>query len=258
MSPAPPLHHDLAGPVDAPPLILGPSLGTSSAVWEPQLASLARTFRVLRFDLPGHGGSPTAALPDPAPGRTTARDLAALVLRLADAQGWDRFHYAGISLGGALGAHLAAFHPERVASLALVCSSAHFGPAAPWLLRADLVRREGTAPLLATSPERWFADAATADTAFGRRLLGTLAEADPAGYAACCDALAVLDLRPDLGRITAPTLVVGGGADTATPPEHARELAGSIPRAALEIVDCGHLAVERPEALDAVLTAHFR
>ncbi len=98
--PAPPLlHHHVVGPADAPPLVLGPSLGTSKAVWEPQLPSLTRRFRVLRFDLPGHGGSPSAVLPDPAPGRTTVGHLASLVLALADQYGWDWFHYAGISLG---------------------------------------------------------------------------------------------------------------------------------------------------------------
>ncbi|MFI9820483.1 alpha/beta fold hydrolase [Streptomyces sp. NPDC052013] len=256
--PAPPLlHHHVTGPADAPPLVLGPSLGTSTAVWEPQLPSLTRRFRVLRFDLPGHGGSPSAVLPDPAPGRTTVGHLASLVLALADHHGWDRFHYAGISLGGAIGARLAARCPDRVASLALVCSSAHFGPADPWHERAGLVRSKGTAPLLETSPGRWFATADMAGTAFGRRLLGDLADTDPAGYAACCDALAGYDLRPELTAISAPALVVGGTLDTATPLEHARELADGMPHAVLETMACGHLAAERPGSLRDALTAHL-
>lgn len=252
------LHHHLVGPADAPPLVLGPSLGTSKTVWEPQLPTLSRHFRVVRFDLPGHGGSSSSLLRHPGPGRTTVADLASLVLDLVDHHGWDRFHYAGISLGGAIGAHLAAQHPDRVASLALVCSSAHFGTPAPWQERAELVRLKGTAPLLETSPSRWFAAAAFADTSLGRRLLGNLAETDPVGYAACCDALATLDLRPDLAGITVPTLVVGGSGDKATPVEHAQELAEGIPHAALEIIDGGHLAAEQPEALRAALAAHLR
>ncbi|MEV0185962.1 alpha/beta fold hydrolase [Streptomyces sp. NPDC050625] len=258
MTSSPLLHHHVIGPDDAPPLILGPSLGTSKAVWEPQLPSLTRRFRVLRFDLPGHGGSATELLCDSGPGRTTVEDLASLVLSVVEHHGWDRFHYAGISLGGAIGAHLAVHSPTRVASLALVCSSAHFGAAEPWYERAALVRSEGTGPLLATSAGRWFATAATADTPFGRRLLGNLADADPAGYAACCDALAAYDLRADLSRISAPTVVVGGSHDAATPvEEHARELAEGIPRAALEIIAAGHLAIEEPRALQAVLDAHL-
>ncbi|MGW0811826.1 alpha/beta fold hydrolase [Streptomyces viridiviolaceus] len=251
------LDHHVVGPADAPPLVLGPSLGTTRAVWEPHLPSLAGRFRILLFDLPGHGGSRTGLLRDPMPGRTTVEDLASLVLGLADHHGWDRFHYAGISLGGAIGAHLAVERHERLASLALVCSSAHFGAARAWHERAALVRREGTAPLLVASPGRWFADAALAGSPFGRRLLGDLADADPTGYAACCDALAGYDLRRVLGRITAPALVVGGSHDVATPVEHARELAQRIPQAVLRVIGCGHLAAEQPRALYAALSAHL-
>lgn len=137
MPASPLLHHHLVGPPDAPPLLLGPSLGTSTMVWEPQLPVLIHRFRVLRFDLPGHGGSPANLLRDPGPGRTTVDDLASLVLDLVDHHGWERFHYAGISLGGAIGAYLATRHPNRVESLSLVCSSAHFGPPEPWHERAD-------------------------------------------------------------------------------------------------------------------------
>ncbi|WP_309484301.1 alpha/beta fold hydrolase [Streptomyces himalayensis] len=251
------LHHHLTGPTGAPPLVLGPSLGTSMAVWEPLLPTLARRFQVLRFDLPGHGRSGAGLLPRAEPGRTTVDDLAALVLDLVDHHGWDGFHYAGISLGGAIGAHLATHHPDRVRSLAIVCSSAHFGPPDAWRARADLVRLKGTGPLLETSPGRWFATPAIADTPLGRTLLGNLADADPVGYAACCDALAAYDLRPELARITAPTLVVGGAQDSATPLAHAQELARGIPHATLEILACGHLAAEQPEALQDVLSSQL-
>ncbi|WP_069812218.1 alpha/beta fold hydrolase [Streptomyces sp. TP-A0874] len=254
-------HHVLDGPTSGPPLILGPSLGTSLAVWEPQLAELARTHRVLRWDLPGHGGSAAAVLgpaADP-PGETTVADLARLVLRLADQQGWRRFRYAGISLGGAVGAHLALHHPERVEALAMVCSSARFGPAQGWRDRARLVREQGTGPLLEGTAGRWFADPATAATDPGSGLLADLAAADPAGYAACCDALADYDLRSQLGGITAPTLVIAGREDPATPPAHARELVDAIPGASLlELAGAAHLAgVERPAAVSGALQAHL-
>ncbi|GGZ50793.1 hypothetical protein GCM10010387_51390 [Streptomyces inusitatus] len=248
---APVPHHDLTGPPDAPLLVLGPSLGTSTTVWEPLLPALARTFRVARFDLPGHGGSPAA------PGAVSVADLAALVLALVDRLGHRRFHYAGISLGGAVGTRLAARHPHRVDSLALVCTSAWFGPAGPWRERAALVREQGTRPLLATGPGRWFADPAIASTAYGRALLRDLATADPSSYAACCDALADCDLRRDLARITAPTLVVGGTLDIATPLPHARELAAGIAGATLATIPTGHLGAEDHPALEALLSAHL-
>lgn len=254
---APLLHHRVDGPPDAPVLLLGPSLGTSLAVWDAQAAALARHHRVVRWDLPGHGGTPAGVLPT-APGATTVADLADLVLALADRLGAERFGYAGISLGGAVGAHLAVHHPERINGLALVCSSARFGASEAWRERAALVRAEGTGPLAAATATRWFTPGfATTPTA--GRLLADLRAADPDGYAACCDALAAHDLRDALGRITAPTLVVAGRADPATPPAHSRELADGIPGAGLlELAGAAHLApAERPQAVLTALLDHF-
>ncbi|MFJ2743824.1 3-oxoadipate enol-lactonase [Streptomyces sp. NPDC087440] len=247
------LHHRVDGPADAPPLLLGPSLGTSLSVWEGQVPALAREFRVVRWDLPGHGGSDAQLL---GAGASVA-DLGRLVLGLADALGIDRFAYAGVSLGGAVGSWLAVHHPERVERLALVCTAARFGTAEAWQQRAALVRREGMEPLVATAPARWFtpgfAGAAAAELAEAQRTV------DPAAYAACCDALAAFDLRDDLGKITAPTLVIAGRADTATPPADARLLADTIPDAGLvELPHAAHLAgVERPDAVLAALQGHL-
>ncbi|MEU8893837.1 3-oxoadipate enol-lactonase [Streptomyces sp. NPDC048442] len=247
------LHHRSDGPGDAPPLLLGPSLGTSLAVWEPQVGALARQFKVVRWDLPGHGGSAAQLVRAGA----SVGDLGRLVLALADSLGVERFSYAGISLGGAVGAWLAVHHPARVERLALVCSAARFGTPERWHERAELVRREGVGPLVATAPARWFTPGF--DGPAVRDLAAAQRAADPAAYAACCDALAAFDLRDELGRIAAPTLVVAGRADTATPPADARLLADSIPDAALvEIPHAAHLAgVEQPGAVLAALQRHF-
>ena len=95
-----PLRHRFDGPADAPPLILGPSLGTSVAVWAPQLDRLAAERRVLRYDLPGHGGSPAGSATGSA--ADTIAALAQGVLDLADLYGLAAFDYAGVSLGGAI------------------------------------------------------------------------------------------------------------------------------------------------------------
>jgi 3-oxoadipate enol-lactonase/4-carboxymuconolactone decarboxylase len=251
---SPVLHHRADGPADAPVLLLGPSLGTTLAVWDAQAPALASTHRVVRWDLPGHGGSPATLL---AAGATVA-DLAARVLDLADHLGIDRFAYAGISLGGAVGAHLAVHHPQRVTSLALICSSARFGAPDTWRARAAHVRTEGTGPLADTASGRWFTPAFAEEPA-ARALAADHRAADPQAYAACCDALAAFDLRADLHRITAPTLVLAGRDDPATPPAHARELADGIPGATLtELARASHLApVERPHAVLAALQEHL-
>ncbi|WP_079144446.1 bifunctional 3-oxoadipate enol-lactonase/4-carboxymuconolactone decarboxylase PcaDC [Streptomyces agglomeratus] len=254
--PAPVPRLRLDGPESGTPLILGPSLGTSHKVWEPQLAALARVHRVLRWDLPGHAGSPAALMP--LDGTATVADLAALVLRAADAQGWHAFAYAGISIGGAVGLHLATHFPERVTALAVVCSSARFGEPTTWRDRAALVRAEGTGAVVASRPGTWFAPA-FASTPLGHALIEDLRATDPVAYAACCDAIAAYDLRGALPMITAPTLVVAGRDDPATPPAHAREIADAIPGSSLlEIAGAAHLAgVEQPETVAAALLAHF-
>ncbi|MCM2577433.1 bifunctional 3-oxoadipate enol-lactonase/4-carboxymuconolactone decarboxylase PcaDC [Streptomyces meridianus] len=254
----PRLHYRVDGPDNAPPLVLGPSLGTSLAVWEPQAAALSRQFRVIRWDLPGHGRTPADVLGRPEPGAATVGTLAGLVLELADALGADRFAYAGISLGGAVGSRLALDHPGRVTSLALVCSSARFGAPASWHERAALVRSQGTEALTKSAAGRWFTPGFAADPR-ARALLDDLRRTDPQGYAACCDALAAFDVRDELPGLTAPLLVVAGREDPATPPSHAREIADAVPGAALtEVAGAAHLAgVERPAAVLAALRTHL-
>ncbi|MGW5425469.1 bifunctional 3-oxoadipate enol-lactonase/4-carboxymuconolactone decarboxylase PcaDC [Streptomyces sp. NPDC003943] len=250
MTPDRTLHHVAEGPATAPVLILGPSLGTSTALWDAVAPELSLTHRVVRWDLPGHGRSPAGLI---GPGATVA-DLARLVLGLADTLGADRFSYAGVSLGGAVGLHLAAHHPERVERLAVLCSSAHFGGSASWEERAATVRREGLAKLAETADARWFTPGFTVP-----RLVDDHRLADPEAYAACCDALAAFDLRDRLAGITAPTLLIAGREDPATPPAHLREIADAVARSALtEIPGASHLAVaERPGAVLAALRAHF-
>ncbi|GAB2853314.1 3-oxoadipate enol-lactonase [Actinocorallia aurea] len=244
------LHYRLDGPEGGVPLVLGPSLGCSLHVWDAVLGELTRTHRVLRFDLPGHGESPAV------PGTATMDGLAGLVLEAADRAGFTRFHYAGVSLGGAIGATLALTAPQRIASLAMVCSSARFGEPAAWKERAGIVRENGTGVMPQSTAPKWFAGE---PGALGARLLADLAAADDEGYAACCEALGGYDVRADLGRITGPVLILGGKADPATPSAHARELADGIVGATLvELPRAAHLApVDRPAASAAALLAHL-
>ncbi|MFI6937771.1 alpha/beta fold hydrolase [Streptomyces sp. NPDC050418] len=243
-------HHTTEGSPTAPPLLLGPSLGTSTALWDAVAPELSTTHHVIRFDLPGHGHSPASLIKDGA----TIADLAALVLHLADELGLDRFAYAGVSISGAIGLHLAAHHPERIERLAVLCSSARFGDPQQWLDRAALVRREGLDALAAGAPDRWFTPAYSSE-----RLVDDHRTADPRAYASCCDALASYDLRAHLPVITAPTLLVAGREDPATPPAHLRELADGITGSTLtEIPNASHLAVaESPGPVLAALRGHF-
>ncbi|MER7640364.1 3-oxoadipate enol-lactonase [Streptomyces sp. NPDC126522] len=238
------------GSDSAPPLFLGPSLGTSYALWDKVAPELSITHRVIRWDLPGHGGSAPGLI---GPGATVG-DLADLVLALADSLGIEQFAYAGVSLGGAVGLHLAVHHPERVASLAVICSSAHFNGAKPWEERAARVRSEGVGWLVESADSRWFTPGFTVP-----ELVADQRDADPAAYAACCDALAAFDLRERLPEISARTLAVAGREDPATPPAHLRDIADAVPGAGLvEIPGASHLApAQCPEAVLTALRAHL-
>jgi 3-oxoadipate enol-lactonase/4-carboxymuconolactone decarboxylase len=244
------LNHRAEGPISAPPLLLGPSLGTSYALWDTVAPELSVTRRVVRWDLPGHGGSAPGLI---GPGATVG-DLADLVLALADSLGIDRFAYAGVSLGGAVGLHLALHHPDRVTSLATICSSAHFNGAKPWEERAERVRREGLDFLVESADARWFTPGFTVP-----QLVRDQAEADPEAYAACCDALAAFDLRDRLAEISVPTLLIAGREDKATPPTHLREIADAVAGSTLvELPGAGHLApAQCPEAVLTALRAHL-
>jgi 3-oxoadipate enol-lactonase len=248
------LASSLDGPPGAPVLVLGNSLGTSRAVWARQIPALATRFRLLRYELPGHGGSPAAVGP-----YTIAR-LGAGVRELLDQHEIEHAAYCGISLGAMIGMWLAASSPDRIDALGLVCTSAYLPPASVWLARAGQVRTAGMASIVERVLGRWFTpDFAAREpqttAAFGAGLERT----DPTSYAACCEAIAAMDLRPVLGSVTAATLVISAAEDQATPPPHGALIAMAIPGARLRVIrGTAHLAtVGAPGEVTAVLLDHL-
>jgi 3-oxoadipate enol-lactonase len=248
------LHHEVAGPEDAPILLLGGSLGTTLAMWDGQLA-LADSLRLVRFDHRGHGDSPSP------PGPYEIADLAGDVLALMDALGVERAHYCGLSIGGMVGMWLAANAPERIDRLVLICTAAHMPPATFWQERAAVVLAAGTIEVIADAVvDRWLTPAFAAEYPDARaKLRAMLVAADPASYAACCGAIERMDLRAQLPRISAPTLVISGADDLATPVDRQRLIATAIPGARREIVSpAAHVAaVEQPEAVSRLIGEHL-
>jgi 3-oxoadipate enol-lactonase len=241
------------GPADAPVVVLSNSLGASRGMWDPQVPALAERYRVVTYDTRGHGDSPAPA------GPYTLDDLVDDVVALLDRLGARRAHVAGLSLGGMTAMRLAAREPGRVDRLAVLCSSAKADPRG-FRDRAAAVRSGGTAPLAPTVASRWLTPAYADDhPALVARLEAMIAGADDAGYAACCEVVADMDLRSDLGRITAPTLVVSGAEDPALPPSHQQVIAEGIPGAEFLSVSPGaHLAnLERPLEVTGALLAHL-
>ena len=246
-----PLHHLVEGPAEAPTLVLLNSLGTDLRMWDAQAAVLRDEFRIVRCDARGHGGSP---LPD-AP--WTLADLGGDVVALLDALGIERASVVGVSLGGATAVWLAAHAPERVERLVPCFTSAWFGPPDPWLERAAKVRAGGVAAVSEGVLGRWFTD--RVDAELRGRTKEMLEATPPDGYAAATEVVATLDLRDDLAAVTAPTLVVSGAEDVATPPDRGRALAAGIPGAEFAcLAEAAHLGnVERPEAFTTLIRAHL-
>lgn len=238
------LHHLLEGPEEAPVLVVANSLGTTLDMWRDQVPALRERFRLLRYDHRGHGGSPVP------PGPYSIGDLGRDVLTMLDRLGIERVSFCGLSIGGMVGMWLASEAPERFERLVLCCTSAKLGPPENWDTRARTVRAEGMSAVADAVLERWFTppfhEGRPEVVRWARGMLeGTSAE----GYAGCCEAIRDMDLRDRLGKISAPTLVVAGADDPATPPEHAGLIHDSIPGARLELVPrAAHLAnVEQPE-----------
>lgn len=249
------LHHTASGPEDAPVLLLGPSLGAAADMWQPQVEALSTHFRVICFDTRGHGDSP---VPD---GPYSIAELGGDVLRLMDHLGVHRAHYAGLSLGGMIGQWLAVHAPERIDRLALLATSPRMAPAQNWLDRAKLVRAEGTSAVADGVVDRWFTPRFVQehpDQVEARR--DRVAATAPEGYASVAEAIAEWDIVDDLPRVQAPTLVIAGADDPATPPEgHGSTIVEQIPGARLAVLEqAAHLlSWEQAERVNTLLVEHF-
>lgn len=242
------------GPAGAPLLVLGPSLGTSTILWRAATELMRGTHRVVAWDLPGHGNSP------PEREGFTVGEIALGVLDSVAALGETRFRYAGVSLGGAVGLEVLLAAPGLVDAAAIVCSGAKIGSTDGWVDRAAVVRAQGTASLVGSSAERWFAPGSIArQPDMAGRLLHSLRDADDESYAHCAEALANYDVRGKLPNIAVPVLALWGEHDAVTPRGNAEEIAeGVIDGRAERVTDAGHLApAEQPVAVASILTDFF-
>jgi len=248
------LHHELTGLAVGSPILLAPSLGSTLALWDPQLASLEAEHRVIRYDHRGHGASPVPS------GPYSIGDLGEDVLALLDRLEIRRTSFCGVSLGGMVGLWLAANAPERIDRLIVLCTSAYAPPASAWSERAALVLAARSSQAVPNAVvDRWFTpDFAAHNPQTLARARATLDATPPDGYAGCCAAIEHLDLRADLKRIAAPTLVISAAGDAALPPEHGRAIAAAIPAARFELIAGAHLAnVEEAPTVNRLVREHL-
>ncbi len=243
------VNYALEGPAANPVVIVSHSLAAHLGMWEPQVDALTRTFRILRYDTRGHGGTEVA------PGGYTLEQLADDALGLLDTLGIERAHWLGLSLGGMIGQTLALKAPQRLRSLALCDTSSRIPVDAKpvWEGRIRAAEAQGMEPLVEPTIERWF----TAPFRQRRpevidRVRTMIRETDPRGYAGCCHAISALDLTDRLSAIRLPTLVVVGEGDQGTPVAAARTIQEHIKGSELVVIPAAaHLSnMEQPEAFN--------
>jgi 3-oxoadipate enol-lactonase len=253
----------LEGPAGAPVVILANPIGTTRAIWDAQARVLREDYRLLRFELRGHGspgGSPGARSEAP-PGPYSMAELGTDVLGLMREHGVTAAAYCGISIGGMIGLWLAANAPERISSLVVCCAAIIPMPSRQaWLDRAALVREGGMAAISEMIPPRWFTPGFIArEPAAVAFVVDMLLGTDPAGYAGCGEAIAGMDLRPALGAIKAPTLVISGAEDAAAPPWQGAMTAAAIAASRLRVIrGTSHLApYQTPGPVTAAILEHL-
>jgi 3-oxoadipate enol-lactonase len=241
---------DFGGAPDGPLVVLGPSLGTSTILWESVAPALLPHYRLVAWDPPGHGASPVATAP------FTVAELADAVAAAVA----EPFFYAGVSLGGATGLELLLRHGERVCAAAIVASGAKLGEPESWRERAATVRAQSTSSVIIASAERWFAPGSAArHPGLTGRLLHALQDADDESYALCCEALAAYDVRERLGAVSAPVLALWGRHDAVAPEAKSLEIATGVDRGTCEVIEgAAHLPpAEQPEETARALQAFF-
>lgn len=208
------------GPEDGPVLVLGHALGGTWRIWDQAVSSLVSKFRVIRWDLPGHGDSKTLEAP------RTMGHVADLLVSALEQVGIVKFHVGGISFGGTASLSVAQKYPEKVLSLAMLDSGVSSGDSATWVQRAALVRQRGTEAIVDDTMERWFTEDFVNGP--GRDIYEEIRTAyigqDREGFAACCDVLAVTDLGSAPVTVKVPVLILSGEKDAGMTPKMVDEL----------------------------------
>ena len=246
-----PINVEVEGPQGAPVLMLSNSLGTTLHMWDAQVAPFTQHFRLVRYDRRGHGKS---GVPK---GPYTMERLGCDVLAVLDGLGVKKINWCGLSMGGMVGQWLGANAPERVERLVLTNTSSFFPDKNGWNERLKLVEEKGIAAFAAPNMARWFTKGFLEREPQKVAGIQAMFAATPLeGYLACGAAVRDMDHRDLLPRIKAPTLVIAGKHDGATPPEANEYISKHIPDAKFALVDAAHLSnIEQSEAYTKAVLA---
>ena len=236
-----------------PLIVLAHPLGMSQAVWDDVIPLLLSRYRVLTWDLPGHGASQAVSGE-----QITPADLAAEALALAELAGAERFHFAGTSIGGVVGQQLIAEHSDRLLSATLTNTGAVTGNPDQWNTRAGRVRQEGLAAMSEEIVPRWFAAKAfEVSPALKAGWCVQMGRGDDESYAQLCEMLGRDTFTGKLSGKRANVQLFGGSEDLATPPAVLEALSAELGGVPLEVFDgVGHVpSVEAPALFSQKLLA---
>jgi 3-oxoadipate enol-lactonase len=239
------INFEIDGPEGAPWLVLSNSLLTNLSMWDDQVAALKSSFRLLRYDQRGHGGTQATE------GSYSLDLLVADIVALLDMLGIKRAHFCGLSMGGMTALFLAQRHPERFDRIvACDCGPASTPASAQqWKERIEVAAKDGMAALVEPTIMRWFPPDFVAGKPPVLDKVRQMIRSTPiAGFTGCAQALSDYDLRPGLGGIDRRTLLIVGTKDATL--AGIRQIKEAIRGAAMvELDGAGHISnLEQPAA----------
>ena len=237
-------NYEIEGREGAPWLVFSNSLATNLSMWDPQVADLKGSFRILRYDQRGHGGT------DAPTGRYTYATLLADALALFDALGLERPHFCGLSMGGATALGLAELHPDRLDRVVVCDSPAKSTPASArqWEERIAVAREDGMDALLDSTMARWFPPETHAAKPPHLDKVRAMIRTTPAnGFIGGAAALADHDYNTAVATVTRPVLFIAGAKDGVTPAAMKDMCARLKGSRYVELEGAGHISnLDRP------------
>ncbi len=227
------LYYTLEGPQNGQVVCFTHSLASDGGMWAEQVPGLlAASYRVLRLDMRGHGGSDAVA------GPYTMAQMADDVAAVLDFHGIDKVQFIGLSIGGMIGQAFAIAHGHRLISALWSDTMPQTPPnaQAAWGPRIEAVKKANScAPLADPTMERWFTDAfKPKNPGRWKQIHATIAATPAAGYLGCAAAILDFDFTPKLPSLKVPALVICGAMDEGTPPAGNRKIAELVPGARYE------------------------
>lgn len=248
------LSFEVTGPEDAPVLMFCHALGGDRSMWDSQVEALSSAYRILRYDLRGHGRSAIFE------GDFSLEDLASDALNVLDHYGISRMHFCGLSLGGMVGQWLGIHAQDRLQSLTIVDSAPQMGTLETWNQRIQQIERAGMSSIADATMSRWFTeDFRKREPHIVDHFKSILEATSPAGYIACAQVVRDASVSGgDLERfrsVRVPTLVVTGKFDAAATPAACEAMASHIAGSRFQELMAAHISpVEASATLSAALS----